>query len=281
MRPKDHPDLKSATLYINCKRKECSEINHSFLNSLGGELITAEAKHHHATQSRYKPFINPKDGTVATSLFMDKLKLKINAKVMLIHNIDTADGLTNGQIGELIHIVKTVKGEADKLLIKLNNTKAGQKNRCHYGSLAARFPNCIDVERVNFQYSLRKKGGEAGATANVIQFPVTLAFAITSHKIQGQTISSPKNVVQDLNSIFEDAQAHVMLSRVQQLDQIFILDSFDERTIRTSPIGLAELNRLQHQSIHLYLLQVMMFLAGGLHQHSTSVHQLLCQLSEL
>ena len=41
-----------------------------------------------------------------------------------------------------------------------------------------------------------------------------------------------------------------MLSRTQELDQIFILDSLDERTIRTSPIGLAELNRLQQQSLN-------------------------------
>ena len=212
--------------------------------------MTAEAKHHHATQSKYKPFISPKDGAVATTSFMDKLKLKIGAKLIIIHNIDTADGLTNGQMGELIHIVKTSKGEADKLLIKLINAKAGQKNRSQYGAWTARFPNCIVLERVNYQYSLRKKGGEAGAKANVIQFPVTLAFAITSHKIQGQTILKPTKVVQDLNSIFEDAQAHVMLSRTQELDQIFILDSLDERTIRTSPIGLAELNRLQQQSLN-------------------------------
>ena len=94
------------------------------------------------------------------------------------------------------------------------------------------------IERVNYQYSLRKKSGEGGATANVIQFPLKLAFAITSHKIQGQTIHSPAKVVLDLNSIFVDAQAHVMLSRVQQLDQVYILDSSDQTQIRTSPIGL-------------------------------------------
>ena len=81
---------------------------------------------------------------------------------------------------------------------------------------------------MNIQYTLRKRSGEAGATATVIQFPVKLAFAITSHKIQGQTIPSPTKVVLDLNSIFEDAQAYVMLSRVQQLEQIFILKSLDE-----------------------------------------------------
>merc|ERR1712240_667991 len=250
VRAKDHEDLKTASLYIVYKRKECAEIDTNNLNSLDGELITIEAKHHHATQAKYKPKIDSRDGTVGSSSFADKLKLKIEAKVMIIHNIDTADGLTNGQMGKLVKIVKTTTGEVDKLILKLNDPKPGQKNRSSNQNLLSKFPNCVVIERVNYQYSLRKKSGEGGATANVIQFPVKLAFAITSHKIQGQTILSPAKVVLDLNSIFEDAQAHVMLSRVQQMDQIYILDSLDERTIRTSPIGLAELNRIQQQSIN-------------------------------
>merc|ERR1711954_191896 len=126
----------------------------------------------------------------------------------------------------------------------------GHKNRTNNPNLLSNFPNCVVIERVNHQYSLRKKSGEVGATANVIQFPLKLAFAITSHKIQGQTILSPAKVVLDLNSIFEDAQAHVMLSRVQQLDQVYILDSLDESKIRTSPIGLRELLRLKENSIN-------------------------------
>ena len=110
VRAKDHEDLKTASLYIVCKRKECAEINTINLNSLDGELITIEAKHHHATQAKYKPKIDSRDGTVGSSSFADKLKLKIEAKVMIIHNIDTADGLTNGQIGKLVKIVKTSWG---------------------------------------------------------------------------------------------------------------------------------------------------------------------------
>ena len=100
------------------------------------------------------------------------------------------------------------------------------------------------------QYSLRKKSGDVGTTATVIQFPVKLAFAITSHKIQGQTIPWPLSVVLDLNSIFEDAQAHVMLSRVQRLQQVYILRSLDDTKIRTSNIGLKELQRLKTISIN-------------------------------
>ena len=47
----------------------------------------------------------------------------------------------------------------------------------------------------------------------------------------------------DLNSIFEHAQAHVMLSGVQQLEQIFILNNLEEIKIRTSYIALTELER--------------------------------------
>ena len=74
------------------------------------------------------------------------------------------------------------------------------------------------------------------------------AYAITAHKIIGQTIPKPHKVALDLNSVFEDAQAHVMLSRVQCLDQVYIMKSLDESKIRTSQIGLAELERLKRIS---------------------------------
>ena len=250
VRSKNHPDLKTASLFIICKRKDCAEMNSKYLNSLDGELVTIQAKHQHATQAKYKPYIEPKEGAVASTSFMDKLKVKIGAKLMIIHNIDTSDCLTNGQLGELVGLVKTTKGEVDKLIIRLNNKKAGQNNQSKHPIFASKYPNCVTIERVALQYTLRKKSGEAGASATVIQFPVKLAFAITSHKIQGQTIPSPIKVALDLNSIFEDAQAHVMLSRVQQLEQIFILNSLDESKIRTSQIGLRELQRLQQMSIN-------------------------------
>ena len=250
VRPKGHEDLKSVTLFIDCKRKTCGELNLDYLNSLDGELVTIKAKHHHATQAKYKPYINPKDGVVGSTSFMDKLLVKVNAKVMITHNIDTADGLTNGQIGKIEKIVKTMKGDIDKLIVKLSSAKSGQMNRSNNKNLLLKYPNCVVIERVNYQYSLREKSGEAGSTANVIQFPIKLAFAITCHKIQSKTIPSPSKVALNLNSVFEEAQAHVMLSRVQQLDQIYILDFLDEATIRTSQIGLRELLRLKENSIN-------------------------------
>ena len=127
VRSANHPDLKTASLYIVCKRMDCARINAQYLNSLNGELIKIKATHHHATQRNYKPYIEPKEGAVASTAFIDELKLKIGAKIMIIHNIDTADCLTNGQLGELVDIIKTTKGEVDKLIIKLKK-KRTQEN---------------------------------------------------------------------------------------------------------------------------------------------------------
>ena len=57
-------------------------------------------------------------------------------------------------------------------------------------------------------------------------------------------------VALDIESIFEDAQAHVMLSRVQQLDQVFIVEKFNESKIRTSQTALDEMRRLEEISMN-------------------------------
>ena len=250
VRATNHPDIKNAGLYIVCKRKECAKINLEKLCKIKGDLIKLNAIHHHATQKNYKPLIESKEGAVASTLFINELTLKIGAKMMLIHNIDTADCLTNGQLGVLTAVIKTTDGKVDKLIIKLQNKKAGEINRQNHPGLAARYPDCVTIERVSNQYSLRKKGGVVGTTATVIQFPVKLAYAITSHKIQGQTIPAPMTVALDTESIFEDAQAHVILSRVQQINQVFIMNTFNPSKIRTSQIALTEMERLESISIN-------------------------------
>ena len=88
-----------------------------------------KARHYHATQKKYKPFIEKKEGAIGTTSFHDELRLKIGAKVIIIHNINTSDGLTNGQLGELIGIINTKDCDADKLIIKLNRKDSGVKNR--------------------------------------------------------------------------------------------------------------------------------------------------------
>ena len=80
---------------------------------------------------------------------MDELQLKKNAKVIIIHNIDVLDSLTNGQLGVLVDATETKEGRLDILVIKLDNPKAGVQNRKKHPKLALKFPDCVFLERVS------------------------------------------------------------------------------------------------------------------------------------
>ena len=60
-------------------------------------------------------------------------------------------------------------------------------------------------------------------------------------------------MVLDISSCFEPAQAYVMLSRVQCMDQLYILNKLDVEKIKISQVALCELERLQAISYNVNL----------------------------
>ena len=133
---------------------------------------------------------------------------------MLIHNVDTSDGLTNGARGELRGIVDDTKGDPSKLIIKFERESVGKVRRKKYLDISQKWPGGTPIEKVNFRYSISQSKKSPINTANVIQFPVKLAFASTAHKIQGATISKPQKVIINVDDTFNPAMVYVMLSRV-------------------------------------------------------------------
>ena len=243
VRPPGHPDLENASLYIIPTKKPCAIMNDIYIKNLPGPMITATAYHHHNLNKKFKPRLDPVDDTVAETGFVNELKIKIGAQIMLIYNVNTLDGLTNGQLGVVKHVIKDKNGNLDKIIIKFNNPKAGKENRDKFKKILKDYPECSVIERVSMQYQLRDKS-DNGTSAKVIQFPIKLSKATTAHKVQGLTIPSPAIVVIDIQKCFEASQAYVMLSRVQCIEQIYILGDFDESKIRASPAGQRELTRL-------------------------------------
>ena len=244
VRPKNHPDLKEVNLHIVPIRKSCSKYNSEYLVSLTGQEVLLKASHYHSTQKTFKPFIEQKEGAIGTTSFLDEIKVKLGAKIILIHNINTLDGLTNGQLGILTNIIYTKDGKPDKLIVTLQKSEVGLENRKRFPNIAKKFPNSVIIEKVSISYSIRKKGGIVGSTATLVQFPIKLANAITAHKIQGQTIPKPLKVALDVKNIFEEAQGYVMFSRVQELNQLYIIDEFNPNKIYPSTKALKELDRM-------------------------------------
>ena len=71
------------------------------------------------------------------------------------------------------------------------------------------------------------------------------------YKIQGQTIERNKKTTVDLSSVFEGAQAYVMLSRMKELEQLYILDELPEHKIYPIKKAQEEIKRLEDISSNL------------------------------
>ena len=250
IRPAGHPDVDNANMYIGCKRNDVALINEKYIKKIKGKAYLLKARHHHEGQEKYKPFIDKKDGGVGSTALQNEIIVKIGAKIMIVHNIDVADLLTNGQRGELVDVLLSKDGQPDKLVIKLVDKNAGKENQSKYSEILREYDSCIIVERVSIKYTIRKKGGTIGSYAKVFQFPVRLAYATTSHKIQGQSLLHPLTVVLNIDSVFEPGQAYVMFSRVQCIDQVFILGQLDPDKLRASRLARNELERLNNISMN-------------------------------
>ena len=243
VRPRNHADLKDPdSLWLFGKNKPVDDINTKRLLKIKGHEIKIKAKCFHNTMKDFKPPIG-KSGTVKETPFQAKLQLKIGAKVMLTYNVDTADGLTNGSRGTLIGVIQNEEGEVTRLIVKFENPAHGQMRRDSTPGLAAKYPGGTVIEKVSFAFSLSKSKRGSIATAKVVQFPIKLAFAATAHKIQGQTVKKPRKVIVDLQSVFQPAMAYVMLSRVESIDQLFILEAFNETKIYGSMHAVNELRK--------------------------------------
>ena len=182
-------------------------------------------------------------GAIRNTPLQRTLKVKIGARVMLTHNLDTCDSLTNGTFGEIIDIELNKMNQVKRLIICFDNENSGKERRKNYMQLQKKYyPKlATPIDKIEFHYSLSKKQASSASNAIAIQYPVRLAFAVTAHKIQGATIKKPKSLVIDLRTVMEAAQAYVMLSRIQAISQLFIIEDVCPNKLYASPIALKEL----------------------------------------
>lgn len=135
--------------------------------------------------------------------YMVSLQLKVGANVMLIQNQSIEDGLVNGSMGVITRIVeKTPLTPREMVYVK--------------------FANGVEVPITRHSWM------NDSETFGISQFPLIPAYAITIHKIQGQTLDK---VCANIGSgIFECGQSYVALSRVRRLQDLY-LTNFEENSI--------------------------------------------------
>jgi ATP-dependent DNA helicase PIF1 len=132
---------------------------------------------------------------------VETVELKIDARVMLIKNLDIESGLVNGSCGTVIDFVTANGLKCPK--IKFDN-----------GVVKTIEPAEFEVEAL---------GHKSVAT----QMPLMLCWALTFHKCQSITLDC---AVMSLSDCFCEHQVYVALSRVKTLDGVF-LETFDPKKI--------------------------------------------------
>lgn len=130
----------------------------------------------------------------------DVLHLKIGARVMFVKN-NFEEGYSNGTLG----VVKSL--DEENICVRIGNGRT------------------IDVGLANWMIEEDGK-----IKAQISQYPLRLAWAITVHKSQGMSLDAAKI---DLSQSFERGMGYVALSRVRSLDGLSLV-GFNETALKVS-----------------------------------------------
>ena len=112
------------------------------------------------------------------------LKIACGARVMLTTNVDVSDGLVNGARGEIVHIVTNSNNDVTTVLVKFDNKQVGVK-ACQSSQYRTVYPGVVPVSKVEVVFLAK---GKRGSEITRLQFPLTLSWATTIHKVQGLTL---------------------------------------------------------------------------------------------
>ena len=108
------------------------------------------------------------------------LKLAIGARVILTANVDVSDGLVNGGRGEVVHIVSNSDDLVTSVPVKFDNPQVGTKT-IQSSPHRITFPNAVPLSKYEVMFFAK---GKRGSEITRLQFPLTLAWATTIHKVQ-------------------------------------------------------------------------------------------------
>ena len=235
----------SNTLCIYAENEPANLHNKEMLSKVDSSLVLIKAVDvfpknftYSEKELEYLRTAKPRDTGNLTYL----LELKVGAKVMLTCNINLDDHLINGQVGQIMAFQRN-NLQVTKTYIKFHDQKAGLKAMLNY--IFGKNKRWVPLERSESTFTLKRKAGVIHWT----QFPVTLLYAGTIHKVQ--SISLHDVVISfDLNKhkSFLPGQIYVTLSRLTNLQGMYLIGNYSKSAIKAE-----EYRRLRVEQLFLPL----------------------------
>ena len=144
-------------------------------------------------------------------------------------------------------------GNVKAVLVKFDNPDVGLEQSEKYNYLSPKISkNCVPIFRSTLEYNLKNQKNHSkahAATSTVTQIPLKLSWASTCHKLQGVTLRNIDFVCHSHEKGLPKAMAYVMLSRVSNIENVFLSDDFTLDMIRCDPNALKMKQELDKKSI--------------------------------
>lgn len=211
------------TMCIFATRARCKAINDAMLEKIGSKSIKLKCEdkiiaNTDKDENKAKHLLKRYRLKIIDDIGLeDEIEVKQGARVMLMRNIDTKNGLVNGATG----VLREIQMDDETPTLSIQFDSIGEHQIKQIKGIHGLFP---------------------GVYMTRCQFPVCLAWAITIHKSQGLTKDS---CILDIGeSIFTEGQAYVALSRVKTLDGLHIVN-LDPSKIAAQRDAIVEYKRLR------------------------------------
>ena len=136
-------------------------------------------------------------------MLRQELSLAVGAPVVVDKNLTAPKGVVNGTVGTITRIVEGDKPEVHIAIPPPTDAAPGSP------------PQVVVLTMVTDSVNVY------GKCCQRVQFPISLAFARTIHKVQGETITS--QLVIHASSIKAEGQGYVALSRATDWKNIVIM----------------------------------------------------------
>lgn len=209
---------------LTADNREAKKRNERELNKLPGELFMSKAKALGAfaeiiRNSQERRQNDPDELDDVKNLPAPyKLKLKEGARVMFLVN-DPARRFVNGSIG----IVRKITGH--------DHTSPDNVQNDNYITVQLTNGNTVTINKYEWKseklkWNSEEKKIERDVDGTYIQYPLTLAWAITTHKAQGRTL--PKVQIYYSHGAFQPGQIYVALSRTRRILDLKLLSRLSE-----------------------------------------------------
>ncbi|XP_066910247.1 uncharacterized protein [Clytia hemisphaerica] len=241
---KDSPDYPANITHIYAENKPVDLYNLQMLEKLPTEkhlILAQDEVPKNLTRSDLNFIENAKARD--TGGLARIIEMKVGARVLISKNIDIADRLVNGQVGTVMRFKFDCNNKISGFYVKLDDVTAGKKGS-NLDSVC-RENNWTLIERAESTFATRKNKQKSPMVRRT-QFPLILSYACTSHKVQGLTLQSAVVSFELFGQrYFNEGQMYVNLSRVTDINGLFLIGEYSRNAIRVNTEAGLEYERLR------------------------------------